>query len=75
MDVIENTPENKPTPTQRVKAFVQKHKTKLLVSGLVVTTASTIIMKSGLKQHDDFLEEKGLYDEFYGTKTNEPDDE
>lgn len=70
---MENETPTKPSPTERVKSFWQKHKTKILVSGLVVTTASAAVLKGGLKQHDDFLKEKDLYDEFYHPE--EPDAE
>lgn len=46
-----------------VKKFVEQHK----VTIAVVATASTglYLNRIALKQHNDFLKEKGLYEEFY----------
>lgn len=59
-----------PTPTpNRVKRFVQKHKVAITV---VVSSACWItINRLALKQHNDFLKEKGLYDEFYNPEDEE----
>jgi hypothetical protein len=45
------------------KKFVEKHK----VAIAVVSTAGTCLYlnRIALKQHDDFLKEKDLYNEFY----------
>lgn len=49
--------------TTSTKNFVKKHR----VAIAVVTTAIACgaINRLALKQHDDFLKEKGLYEEFY----------
>lgn len=54
---------NEKSKTQAVKKFVRKHKTAIAV----VTTAAICITinRMALKQHDNFLKERGLYDEFY----------
>jgi hypothetical protein len=46
-----------------VKQFIEKHK----VAIAVVSTAGSCLYlnRLALKQHDEFLKEKGLYDEFY----------
>lgn len=65
MDVVKN---ETPSAPQRVKKFVQKHKVAITV---IVTSACWItINQRALKLHNDFLKEKGLYDEFY-TPTDE----
>lgn len=46
-----------------VKKFVVKHKTAIAVIGTAVTCLA--INRLALKQHDDFLMKKGLYDEYY----------
>lgn len=59
MDEINETP---PTPN-RVKSFVQKHKVAITVTA--TSTVWVLLMQRALKQHNDFLKEKGLYEEFY----------
>lgn len=45
------------------KNFVKKHRVAIAV---VVTAATCLtINRYALKQHDAFLKEKGLFDEFY----------
>lgn len=48
---------------QKFKHFVEKHK----VAIAVVSTAGTCLWlnRVALKQHDEFLKEKDLYNEFY----------
>lgn len=53
------------------KNFVEQHKTKILVTTTVVSTTAAVAMRIGLKQHNDFLKEKGLHDEFYSQTDNE----
>lgn len=61
MDTIEET-----TPKPKKKNFVQRHKVAITV---VVTSAFWITMnRLALKQHNDFLKEKDLYEEFYVTE-------
>lgn len=62
MTAIEET-----TPT-RVKNFVRRHKTAIAVT----TTAALclVLNRMALASHDEFLKEKGLYDEYY-TPTDE----
>lgn len=47
------------------KNFVNRHKTAIVVTSLAVTTAGTVLMVRNQKQFNEFLEEKGLTDEFY----------
>ena len=53
--------------TTTVKSFVARHKIALSVTTTMVATATVCIMmnQSAIKQHNDFLTEKGLFDEFY----------
>lgn len=48
---------------REVKKFVEKHK----VAIAVVSTAGSCLYlnRLALKQHDEFLKERDLYDEFY----------
>jgi len=54
--------------TNRLKTFVTAHKTAIAVTVAVVATtaAATLINKAAFQQHDNFLTEKGLFEEFYG---------
>jgi hypothetical protein len=47
----------------QAKEFVKKHR----VAVAIVSTASVCLTlnRYALKQHDDFLKEKGLYNEYY----------
>lgn len=54
-----------------VKAFVQRNERKILVTTTIVATTGMVIMRTGLKQHDDFLREHGLYDQFYAKDEDE----
>lgn len=47
------------------KKFVQDHQTIILGTATVLTTTAVVLQRVGLNQHNDFLEKKGLRDEFY----------
>lgn len=53
-------PESIPT---RAKNFIVRHKVAVAVS--VTTAVCLVLNRVALKQHDEFLESKGLKDEFY----------
>lgn len=56
MDEVETIP-------TRIKNFAKRHKT-----GIAVTATSAFwiwVNRTAIKQHNAFLTEKGLYDEFY----------
>lgn len=47
----------------KFKNFVRRHKMSIAVAG---TAGTCLYLNSiAMKQHDDFLKEKGLYEEFY----------
>lgn len=48
-----------------VKNFVYDNRGKILATTSVFGIAGTIVMRSGIHQHNEFLREKGLYEEFY----------
>lgn len=52
-----------------VRNFIKKHRVAIAVT----TTAGTCLYvnRVALKQHDDFLKEKGLYNEFYYPELND----
>jgi hypothetical protein len=47
------------------KNAVQEHQTQILTTALVLTTSATVLMRLGHVHKDNFLKEKGLYDEYY----------
>lgn len=48
-----------------IKKFWADNKTRILTTALVITSTAVVLQRGGLKQHDDFLKEHDLYDEFY----------
>ena len=62
-----------PVPAKaKIKNFWNAHKTKILIGTTIASTAIATLQQIGLRQHDEFLKERGLYDEFY---TSEEDEE
>lgn len=55
----------KPNLAQRAVAAVKKHERKIWVAATVTSTTAAIVFRTGIHQHNDFLRERGLYDEFY----------
>lgn len=47
------------------KNKIAEHQTRIMGTALVVTTAAAAIMIRSKVLSDQFLKEKGLYDEFY----------
>ena len=45
--------------------FIKRHKTAIMVTALVTSVALVVILKVALNDHDEFLEGKGLLDEYY----------
>lgn len=52
---------NKPLAT--AKNFVARHKTAIAVTA--TATIAVVVNQIALKQHNEFLKEHGLYEEFY----------
>lgn len=46
------------------KKFVAEHKF-LVYNAAAAVTLLVVLQHKGLKQHDDFLKEHGLYEQFY----------
>lgn len=54
----------------RSKKFVSDHRVGIAI---VITAACGVALnRSALRSHDNFLKEKGLYDEFYAPPEEEP---
>ena len=49
--------------THRIKNFIERHKVAIAVT--TTTVACVVVNRIALKQHDEFLREHDLYDEFY----------
>lgn len=47
------------------KNFVVRNERKILITTAVVATTAAVLMRTGIKQHNDFLKEHGLFDAFY----------
>lgn len=56
---------DKPKLTERVVAGWKKHERKILIATTVTSTGLAIAMRSGIAQHNAFLKEHGLYEQFY----------
>ena len=59
---------NQPTKQNPVRTFaktVRKHERKILITTTVISTTAAVMMRSGLAQHNAFLKEHGLYEQFY----------
>lgn len=61
---MNDTVEKKSVAANVKEGFVQ-HRTKIAVGVAVVSTAAALLMRTGIKQHNAFLKEHGLYDQFY----------
>lgn len=59
---------NEPTKQNPVRTFVngvKKHERKILITTTLLSTGAAVVMRSGLAQHNAFLKEHGLYEQFY----------
>ena len=63
-DVVEQDSKFK-TIFIKTASFLKKHESKILGGAVVITTTAAVLMRLGLNEHDKFLTEKGLYDEYY----------
>lgn len=48
-----------------VKNFLVRNERRILITTTVVSTTAAVLMRSGIAQHNEFLKEHGLYDQFY----------
>ena len=55
----------KQSPVTAVKNAVVRNKTRILIATNVATIGVAVVMGKGLHQHNQFLKEQGLYDQFY----------
>lgn len=55
----------KPNALNKVVSAWKKHERKILIATTVTSTGLAVVMRTGIAQHNAFLKERGLYDEFY----------
>lgn len=53
------------TTLTKVKKHFVAHQTQYAWTAAGVATLVVIMLRLGLSEHDDFLKEKGLFEEFY----------
>lgn len=53
------------TTLTKIKKHFVAHQTQYAWTIAAVATTGVIILRLGLSEHNDFLKEKGLYEEFY----------
>lgn len=62
---MDTTVTTAPTPFNRIAAGWKRHERKVLIALTVVSTGAAVTMRTGIAQHNAFLKERGLYEEFY----------
>lgn len=58
-------PTTKQSRVSSIINFVKRNERKILVTTTVVSTTAAVVMRTGIHQHNEFLKERGLFDEFY----------
>ena len=48
-----------------IGSFYKRNERRILITTTILSTGSAVLMRSGIASHNEFLKEKGLYDEFY----------
>ena len=59
---------NEPTkqnPVRTIVDGVKKHESKIFATALTISVLGNLAMRSGIEQHNAFLKEHGLYEQFY----------
>lgn len=62
---MNETLDTKPNALQKAATFWKKHERKILIVTTVTSVGTAVIMRSGIAQHNAFLKEHGLYEQFY----------
>lgn len=55
----------KQSPVAAAVNFVKRNERRILIATTVVSTTAAVVMRSGIAQHNEFLKQHGLYEEFY----------
>lgn len=53
------------TTLSKIKKHFVAHQTQYAWTTAALATTAAIILRIGLSEHNDFLKEKGLFEEFY----------
>lgn len=61
----------KQNPVRTFVAGVRKHERKILATALTISVVGNVVMRSGISQHNAFLKEHGLYEQFYNLTSPE----
>lgn len=48
-----------------IKNKLKQHERKILITATVVSTGAAIVMRTGIAQHNEFLRQHDLYEQFY----------
>lgn len=65
---MSNVATTKKSPVTSVKEFVARNERRILATTTVVSLTAAVVMRSGIAQHNEFLKEHGLFEEFYKTE-------
>lgn len=60
--------DTKPSFKTKATNAWKKHERKILIATTVTSTAAAVLMRSGIAQHNAFLKEHGLYEQFYNVE-------
>jgi len=55
----------KTSPVAATINFVKRNERRILITTTVLSTTAAVMMRSGIAQHNEFLKQHDLYDEFY----------
>lgn len=61
---MSETAEKQSTVT-KLKNTWRKHERKVLITTTVLSTTAAVVFRTGIAQHNAFLKEHGLYEQFY----------
>lgn len=60
----------KQNPVKRIGNFVKRNERRILLTTTVVSTTAAVMMRTGIAQHNEFLKQHGLYEQFYAQTEN-----
>lgn len=55
----------------RAKNVYVRNERRILLTVTAVSLTANVVMRTGISQHNDFLREHGLYDQFYNVPNTE----
>lgn len=59
-----------PSTQSKIAGVWKKHERKILITTTVISTVIAVGSRTGIAQHNAFLKEKGLFNEFYDLATD-----